>query len=1239
MTLTAPDPSQANVGEVDSGRSFSHLPTDILVKIFEHAAMTASRPANIITLSRVSKQWRQTASEASVVKAIGIGGSAVKARQWGPEARAYLEAAAGAGSLEALFMLGMVLFYCLPNERLLGGKHIVQAGRDGHAAALYAASIISFNGSGWGRRAKDMKMGVALCCRAAALGNVDAMRELGHCLLDGFGARQDQAEGMRLLLLAQVMEIAAMPRKRKRLHQDAPLPSVAHRALAAVKRPLLIRPLTAREAVLQEAVASVGGAPIGFERPCNAMGPGAVTLAGSCAGSAVLSPSPPATPVPSATCSPAAVATSPETACPAAPPVPSLALNPTHRALTPPSTPCSAEDSSAARVARVGKGAAMSTAGAGTHGGAYVGLANVQVRNGDVGGAQPAAGVDNDANLFPIGLQPGGNHNRHDWKDGALESLKRPAASCMKVEGSNEVQGTKSAGQAVQGCSHPIRSECSKGFLEEIEDDDLAYQLSKLNGNRLYVPIPVQQTIVQKFLEVGRRHHARAGRAAGAPAATGSSCRRWQTPAVPGPAQEPPLPSQNQAAQDAMAAPWAEAGDAVAEAANRLIKAAQHEPLQSWEAASRDVPLHGTPARQAAPGPTLGEMRRRAAAAGRGAEAGAGAAAETVPHNYAPIQLDQLPSHFRGVFPAAGPTVEANGPLLQPLRQGLRAVERQLGQNIAAVTTSVNASQGGIVGEGSSQMEDIRGVCAASLDRFFPPASGAVPSERGGEGPAERPLRGGQEGSKRRAEHASDGGEGSPRSRRRPDEAHLAAPPSASHHLDDHNPQLLSTGLPTQIPSPCFPPQSSDSKATCRAELPQMRASIPRSSDSSFGASDGHLGRFHFAEPFHLGSHVPRSEAAKAAVREAATSLASTSLAAAPGSPLSCSPHSHLPRPATGLSSGAVRTYTSAFGGHQDDDDNSRDDRMDILLPGSSLLPGGGEGSMDRLPRSCSAREDVAAAFCNDPSLPVLDNVPDPLLDRPPEAFPARAPLPNPVQFTLPSSNTALTGMKSVLYPAAASAAFSEEVEALVETADPPGTFSLSPGAPSAAEMIRGVQLLLAGVIPDTGSTSLKSMLTSLQTSSLGRPPHPAHTFFLEWFGHDPPKERRLEETAAASKGDLSHSDRCCGTISSSDARGAGGSVAEARRGRAELAPGLQFCGRAGCGRPETRTMEFWRCSYCWQAGYCSRSCQLYDWRLEHSRSCRPAENLDYLRQQLRIRQRQRQQGQAGPQQQLQQQQ
>lgn len=87
---------------------------------------------------------------------------------------------------------------------------MAKAAMNSHARALYSLAVIQFNGSGGSKNDKDLQAGVALCARAAFLGHIDALRELGHCLQDGYGVRQNIAEGRRFLIQANARELAAV---------------------------------------------------------------------------------------------------------------------------------------------------------------------------------------------------------------------------------------------------------------------------------------------------------------------------------------------------------------------------------------------------------------------------------------------------------------------------------------------------------------------------------------------------------------------------------------------------------------------------------------------------------------------------------------------------------------------------------------------------------------------------------------------------------------------------------------------------------------------------------------------------------------------------------------------------------------------------------------------------------------------------------------------------------------------
>ncbi|CAI5472536.1 unnamed protein product [Closterium sp. Yama58-4] len=184
------------------------LPEEVLVKVLAAVSSTAESPAEVVAPSMTCRRWKRASQDKDVMCSTSRGGVAVRARQWSIGAFTFLRRLSENGCLEACFMLAMILFYCIPEAQFEGGRLLMYSSRQGHAASLHAASILSFNGSGLGQQSKDIKVGVALCARAAALGHTEAMRELGHCLLDGYGVRQDVQEGWRMLLEAQAAELS-----------------------------------------------------------------------------------------------------------------------------------------------------------------------------------------------------------------------------------------------------------------------------------------------------------------------------------------------------------------------------------------------------------------------------------------------------------------------------------------------------------------------------------------------------------------------------------------------------------------------------------------------------------------------------------------------------------------------------------------------------------------------------------------------------------------------------------------------------------------------------------------------------------------------------------------------------------------------------------------------------------------------------------------------------------------------
>ncbi|KAL6520546.1 hypothetical protein OROMI_032308 [Orobanche minor] len=186
---------------------FDSLPDDIVLSILCKLGSTAGRPADFVSVLITCKRLNGLGLHSLVLSKASEKMLAVKAKNWSESAHRFLKLCADSGSVEACYTLGMIRFYCLQN-RGSGASLMAKAAIAAHAPALYSLAVVQFNGSGGSKNDKDLRAGVALCARAAFFGHVDALRELGHCLQDGYGVRQNIAEGRRFLVQANARELA-----------------------------------------------------------------------------------------------------------------------------------------------------------------------------------------------------------------------------------------------------------------------------------------------------------------------------------------------------------------------------------------------------------------------------------------------------------------------------------------------------------------------------------------------------------------------------------------------------------------------------------------------------------------------------------------------------------------------------------------------------------------------------------------------------------------------------------------------------------------------------------------------------------------------------------------------------------------------------------------------------------------------------------------------------------------------
>ncbi|KAK1381612.1 putative F-box domain, Zinc finger, MYND-type, tetratricopeptide-like helical [Heracleum sosnowskyi] len=186
-----------------------NLPDDLVLTILSKLSSSAACPADFGRVLVTCKRLNDLGLRNMVLAKASPKVFAVKACRWSESTHRFFKKCAEAGNVEACYTLGMIRFYCL-NNRGTGASLLAKAAIKLHAPALYALAVIQFNGSGGSKTDKDLRAGVALCARAAFLGHIDALRELGHCLQDGYGVRQNITEGRRFLVQANARELAAV---------------------------------------------------------------------------------------------------------------------------------------------------------------------------------------------------------------------------------------------------------------------------------------------------------------------------------------------------------------------------------------------------------------------------------------------------------------------------------------------------------------------------------------------------------------------------------------------------------------------------------------------------------------------------------------------------------------------------------------------------------------------------------------------------------------------------------------------------------------------------------------------------------------------------------------------------------------------------------------------------------------------------------------------------------------------
>ncbi|KAJ8648893.1 hypothetical protein MRB53_001916 [Persea americana] len=126
----------------------------------------------------------------------------VSASNWSKSANHFIKLCADAGNLQACYNLGIL--YCLQSQAS-GLSLIAKVAIRSNEPAIYSLSLVQYNDRGRSWKDKDIRAWISLCARAS-FGHIDAFRELGHYIQDGYGVPQNIAEVRRFNSIANAHE-------------------------------------------------------------------------------------------------------------------------------------------------------------------------------------------------------------------------------------------------------------------------------------------------------------------------------------------------------------------------------------------------------------------------------------------------------------------------------------------------------------------------------------------------------------------------------------------------------------------------------------------------------------------------------------------------------------------------------------------------------------------------------------------------------------------------------------------------------------------------------------------------------------------------------------------------------------------------------------------------------------------------------------------------------------------------
>ncbi|KAJ1391641.1 F-box-like domain superfamily [Sesbania bispinosa] len=158
---------------------FESLPDDLVLSILSKLSSTATSPSDFINVLITCKRLNALGLHSLVLSKASHKTFSVKAKNWCDSSHRFLKLCADAGNIEACYTLGM-------RKRCVAyGESRDELSRAGSLLAC-GYSVSTAAGERKRNNDKDLRAGGLYAHARSFLGHIDALRELGHVLQDGY---------------------------------------------------------------------------------------------------------------------------------------------------------------------------------------------------------------------------------------------------------------------------------------------------------------------------------------------------------------------------------------------------------------------------------------------------------------------------------------------------------------------------------------------------------------------------------------------------------------------------------------------------------------------------------------------------------------------------------------------------------------------------------------------------------------------------------------------------------------------------------------------------------------------------------------------------------------------------------------------------------------------------------------------------------------------------------------------